>query len=565
MISIHFFTMTQPQSSTIYVADLPVNKEANPPQSAIDEEFLRQLFQDQGVSNSPEAVTIKTKIGRSGNPYAFAFIKFDTHDQAVKAIADLNYTKLDNVPIRLILADKETKNITRSNQGNLFIKNLDPDIEVSQLHDAFANFGEIISCKIPSDLVTKDGEKKYVSRGYGYVQFRNPDDAKQAMTDLKDASINGRPVEIQPFCRRQHQNPENTFVNCYIKNFPESFKDSDLKQLFEEYGTPVSCKIMVDDNGKSKQFGFCSMSTHDEALKATENLNGREIEGLTISCGRAMTKAERQKEIEKQSEKWRRANYEKYKGRNLYVRNFDENVNDEELKEIFSQFGELESVKVMRDKDGNSRKFGFVCYQTPEQAEDCIQKSTLILIHDKQAYVALAMSREQRQKTNIVKQNQRRAANAQVNNAQNQMPMYGGQFPMNPPMMPNAANVNIPFPPQNAQNLPAMPFNPMPSGMQPPQQGMPFPQGHPENQNPQFNPMQFAPPGVMPFEQPFNPMAFANAPMYNQDNKAMLRSEILEKHSNNTVLLQRLRDMSEEQAKELANNQQLFVQWLEQA
>lgn len=560
MISIHFFTMTQPQSSTIYVADLPVNKDVNPPQSAIDEEFLRQLFQDQGVSNSPEAVTIKTKIGRSGNPYAFAFIKFDTHDQAVKAIADLNYTKLDNVPIRLILADKETKNITRSNQGNLFIKNLDPDIEVSQLHDAFANFGEIISCKIPSDLVMKDGEKKYVSRGYGYVQFRNPEDAKQAMTDLKDASINGRPVEIQPFCRRQHQNPENTFVNCYIKNFPESFKDSDLKQLFEEFGTPVSCKIMVDDNGKSKQFGFCSMSTHEEALKATEGLNGREIENLTINCGRAMTKQERQKEIEKQSEKWRRANYEKYKGRNLYVRNFDETVSDEDLKEIFSQFGELESVKVMRDKEGASKKFGFVCYKTPEQAEDCIQKSTLILIKDKQAYVALAMSREQRQKSNIVKQNQRRAANAQVNNAQNQMPMFGGQFPMmNAPMMPNAGNIS--FPPQNAQNAPNMPFNQLPNAMAP-TQGMPFAQGHPESQNPQFN-VPFAPPG-MPFEQPY-PMAFPNTQMYNQDNKAMLRSEILEKHSNNTVLLQRLRDMSEEQAKELANNQQLFVQWLEQA
>ena len=135
--------------------------------------------------------------------------------------------------------------IVRNNQGNLFIKNLDPDIEVSQLHDAFANFGEIISCKIPSDIqmISKpDGtkEKKNVSRGYGYVQFRNPDDAKQAMTDLKDASINGRPVEIQPFCRRQHQNPETTFRNLYVENLPEGYTDEDLENLFLEFGTPTS-------------------------------------------------------------------------------------------------------------------------------------------------------------------------------------------------------------------------------------------------------------------------------------------------------------------------------------
>lgn len=291
----------QESSSTIYVSDLPVNEDANPPCCSIDEDFLRQLFQGYGVSNSPDAVTIKAKIKPSGKAYAFAFIKFDTREQAMKAIYDLNYTKLDGVPIRLIMADKETKSVTRSNEGCLFIKNLDPDIEVSQLHDAFANFGEIISCEIPTDIVVKDGEKKHVSRGYGYVQFRNPEDAKQAMTDLKDSSINGRPVEIQPFVKRRNQNPEQVFTHCFIKDFPERFTENDLTNLFSEYGTPVSCKIVEDENDKSKRFGFCAMSTHEEAVKAVESLNGREIEGSIIICGRAMTKSERLKE--KQSEK----------------------------------------------------------------------------------------------------------------------------------------------------------------------------------------------------------------------------------------------------------------------
>ena len=316
--------MSQAQSSTVYVADLPVSIDLNgQPVSIIDDEFLRQLFQDLGVLESPDAVTIKTRIGRCGNPYSYAFIKFESHESALKAIAVLNYTKINNEPIRLILADKETKLIVRQNQGCLFINNLDPDIEVSQLHDAFANFGEVISCKIPADIikVTKpDGtkEKKPVSWGYGYVQFLNPDDAKQVMIVLKDASINGRPVEIQPFCRRQHQNPETTFRNLYVENLPEGYTDEDLENLFLEFGTPTSYKVTTDKNKKSKQFGYCCMKNHRDAVRAVNGLNGREIEGSIIRCGRFKTKEERKIE----SEKWRKASYEKYKGRLLYVKNF---------------------------------------------------------------------------------------------------------------------------------------------------------------------------------------------------------------------------------------------------
>ena len=205
--------MNPHESCTIFVADLPVNEDSNQPYCLIDEYFLRQLF--QGVSMSPYAVVIQTKIGCNGKPYAYALIQFDTHEQAMEAIEYFNYTKLNNIPIRLYMADYETNSIIKNGQGKILIKNLDPEIEVSQLHDAFANFGEVITCEIPSDLVIRGDERKYVSRGYGYVQFRNPEDAKQAIVDLKGASINGRPIEIQHFDIQQDLNPEQSFTYCY--------------------------------------------------------------------------------------------------------------------------------------------------------------------------------------------------------------------------------------------------------------------------------------------------------------------------------------------------------------
>lgn len=54
---------------------------------------------------------------------------------------------------------------------------------------------------------------------------------------------------------------------------------------------------MVDENGKSKQQGFCQMSTHKEAVRVVEGLNCGEIEKVPISCRKAMSKKERLKEI----------------------------------------------------------------------------------------------------------------------------------------------------------------------------------------------------------------------------------------------------------------------------
>lgn len=63
---------------------------------------------------------------------------------------------------------KKNKTVVRSNQGSLLIKNLAPNIEISQLHDAFANFGEIISCKIPTDIqiVPKANNPKVTERRF---------------------------------------------------------------------------------------------------------------------------------------------------------------------------------------------------------------------------------------------------------------------------------------------------------------------------------------------------------------------------------------------------------------
>lgn len=56
----------------------------------------------------------------------------------------------------------------------------------------------------------------------------------------------------------------------------------------------------------------------------------------------------------------------------MYVKNIDDDVTDEELRERFSQFGTITSSKLMRDDKGINKGFGFVCFSNPDEAKRAV-------------------------------------------------------------------------------------------------------------------------------------------------------------------------------------------------
>lgn len=61
-----------------------------------------------------------------------------------------------------------------------------------------------------------------------------------------------------------------------------------------------------------------------------------------------------------------------FQGSNLYVKNIDDSVSEDELRERFSQFGTIISAKLMRDEKGIKRGFGFVCFSSPDEANKAV-------------------------------------------------------------------------------------------------------------------------------------------------------------------------------------------------
>ena len=72
-------------------------------------------------------------------------------------------------------------------------------------------------------------------------------------------------------------------MNIYVGNLSWSMSDDDLSNLFTQFGSVTSAKILKGKvSGRSKGFGFVEMETDEEANNAIANLNETEIQGRKI-------------------------------------------------------------------------------------------------------------------------------------------------------------------------------------------------------------------------------------------------------------------------------------------
>ncbi|KAK7357157.1 hypothetical protein VNO80_16440 [Phaseolus coccineus] len=364
-------------NASLYVGDLDGN---------VNEEQLYDLF-----SQVAQIVSIRVCRDQSKrSSLGYAYVNFSTAQDASNAMELLNFTPVNGKPIRIMFSQRDPS-IRKSGHGNVFIKNLDTSIDNKALHDTFAAFGTVLSCKVATDNGTGQ------SKGYGFVQFDNEDAAQNAIKQLNGMLINDKQVYVGLFVRRQARtNGSPKFTNVYVKNFSETFTDDDLTKLFGPYGTITSATLMKDMNGKSRGFGFVNFQSPDSAAAAVEVLNGSTIDDKVLYVGRAQKKAEREAELKAKIEQERISRYEKLQGANLYLKNLDDNFSNEKLRDFFSEFGTITSCKVTVDSNGHSKGSGFVAFSTPEEASKALNEMNGKLIGRKPLYVAVAQRKEER-------------------------------------------------------------------------------------------------------------------------------------------------------------------------
>ena len=80
----------------------------------------------------------------------------------------------------------------------------------------------------------------------------------------------------------------------YVGNLPYTTTADDLKAMFAEVGTVESSAVITDKfSGRSKGFGFVEMSSAEEAEKAIQSFNQKEIGGRKLTVNIAKPKEDR--------------------------------------------------------------------------------------------------------------------------------------------------------------------------------------------------------------------------------------------------------------------------------
>ncbi|RWR77576.1 polyadenylate-binding protein 2 [Cinnamomum micranthum f. kanehirae] len=365
-------------STSLYVGDLEPN---------VTDSQLYDLFSQLGP-------VVSVRVCRDINTrrsLGYAYVNYSNTQDASRALDMLNFTPLNNKPIRIMYSHRDPS-IRKSGAANIFIKNLDKAIDNKALHDTFSAFGNILSCKIATDA---SGQ----SKGYGFVQFDLEEAAQNAIDKLNGMLLNDKQVFVGPFLRKQERDiatNKTKFNNVYVKNFSESTTEEDLKKLFGEFGTITSVVVMREGDGKSKCFGFVNFENADDAARAVEALNGKKFDEKEWYVGKAQKKSEREMELKGRFDQSMKEAVDKFQGANLYLKNLDDSIGDDKLRELFSEFGTITSCKVMRDPSGISRGSGFVAFSTPEEASRALAEMNGKIVVSKPLYVALAQRKEDR-------------------------------------------------------------------------------------------------------------------------------------------------------------------------
>ncbi|EFJ31737.1 hypothetical protein SELMODRAFT_21095, partial [Selaginella moellendorffii] len=362
-------------STSLYVGDLDPN---------VSENQLYDLFNQIG-----QVLSIRVcRDLMTRRSLGYAYVNYNNVQDATRALELLNFTPVNGKAVRIMFSHRDPS-IRKSGTANIFIKNLDRAIDNKALHDTFVSFGNILSCKVATD---SNGQ----SKGYGFVQFEQEESAQVAIDKVNGMLVAEKQVFVGPFVRRQEREQNGKFNNVFVKNLGESTTDDELKEVFGAFGKITSAVVMRDSDGKSKCFGFVNFENPDEAAKAVVGLNGKKIEDKEWYVGRAQKKSEREAELRAKYEQERKERIDRYQGANLYLKNLDDDVDDERLREIFADFGSITSCKVMRDAQGQSKGSGFVAYSAPEEANRATIEMNGKMIGSKPIYVAMAQRKEER-------------------------------------------------------------------------------------------------------------------------------------------------------------------------
>ncbi|KAL2516303.1 Polyadenylate-binding protein 6 [Forsythia ovata] len=263
-----------------------------------------------------------------------------------------------------------------SQRTSLYVGDLHPEVTENDLLPVFSRVGPVSSVHLCRDKLS------HKSLCYAYVNFKSHSDAHTALTCLNYTELRGISMRIM-WRQRDPITRKTAIGNLFVKNLNPSITSARLQEIFIKYGEILSCKV-AEENGKSKGFGFVQFDSDISAMAALNAVNGTVLEGKKLYVSKFIKKSERKDT--------------KLGFTNLYVKNLDHDLTEDQLKEKFSEYGKVCSAVIMKNEKGKSKGFGFVNFDTCEEAMNAMVALNGALIGSKNLFVGRAQKKADRVK-----------------------------------------------------------------------------------------------------------------------------------------------------------------------
>lgn len=381
------------QDMTLYVGNL------NPLMG--DEDLYNEFYIFPNMVSCRIMKNAYTKESR-----CFGFVTFGDLASAQRAQKETNAKEVMKRELRVHFK-KNTKNLNRD--ANFIVKNIAKNITSKQLNEECAKFGDIVSC-----FVRRDEDNDHpTSLGYGYVQFEKAEDGNRFLNEFNGRELNGQKVSLEKFVP-QTVRTQNEPQNVYIKSFPESWTKEKVQDFvdaeFSKFGE-ISSKGVFKYDKLNSFYAFVAYKEPKSGAEAIKAMNDKEVDGAKLYVSPAMSKSKRKFILKKE-----RANNNQ--PTNLYVRSIKLGVTPEAFKAAFEKYGKVTSV-CLREWKPQTRptdptavptlptpqplQFGFINFQTPEQAQEALLNSkkdaevrALVSVEGDANFIFIAQTRETR-------------------------------------------------------------------------------------------------------------------------------------------------------------------------
>ncbi|KAL0235949.1 hypothetical protein GEMRC1_002531 [Eukaryota sp. GEM-RC1] len=277
-------TSRQNNLATLFIKGLHPN---------IDSNRLENLFSPYGT-----IISCKLKTDDEGKSQGYAYIQFDTYENAVKSIEAMNGKEVGSIEEPEERCTISVRHHQPANlfvrmvdgirpQTNVYVKNLPIEVTDESFLKIMSSFGEVKSHR----LTTVEPKNKKV----GFVDFTTIEQAIKAVRKLNQSHAFGEdPIEVNFFQpktpigvsllqeelrKSAHLKEASKHQSLWVGSLPPSTTDESLYQLFSPFGKITRSNVFEAVIGERKKFGFVCFEKSEDANVALGAMSGKSLVG----------------------------------------------------------------------------------------------------------------------------------------------------------------------------------------------------------------------------------------------------------------------------------------------